>query len=118
MKLINRLSNWIIHIVTSKFFLVICTNKYIFLGTLAEFCAKYIDVDDESSKPFTCNICWKSFGKKQTTQLHIEGVHFPGTFQYDCYFCRTVLNTKKKLNHHINKSCEAALDAKRNENGF
>ena len=72
-----------------------------------------MNVNNESSKAYTCNICWKSFAAKGASELHIEGVHFPGTFEYHCNYCGAVLNTKKKFYHHTNKYCGAALEAKK-----
>jgi len=74
-------------------------------GSLKDLCEEYSTVcaDDEGFKSFKCTICQKLFAKKSDLAIHIEGLHFPGTFTYPCKYCGEVLDTKKRLYHHQSK---------------
>ena len=48
-----------------------------------------------------CAICDQYSGQqKRDTRNHIESVHFPNSFTYECQFCDMVLNTNKALARH------------------
>ena len=52
---------------------------------------------------YRCGICGKINGQKIHTQNHIESIHFPGTFQYDCKHCGMTFTGRNKLYIHVNQ---------------
>ena len=52
-------------------------------------------------KLFKCNICKKSFkGSKTSAVRHVEAIHFPGTYEYECDLCGEKLNSKRSLHKY------------------
>jgi len=64
--------------------------------------ARYIR-KDESSRLFVCILCGKSNNQKNNVMNHVEGVHFPNTFQYICQYCQKVHATKQSLYLHMSR---------------
>jgi len=56
--------------------------------------------EDGSTK---CTLCHYNAKTKSIASLHIESIHFPGLFSYNCQYCGQVANTKKSLRIHINR---------------
>ena len=53
------------------------------------------------SKGFKCIICGKILaGNKAEGRRHVEAVHFPGTYLYECEFCGKKLNSEKQFSNH------------------
>ena len=43
---------------------------------------------------------------------HVEAIHYPGTFQYECEYCRKKLNSKSQLANHKYKFCIKRIQSK------
>jgi len=72
-------------------------------GTFHEFINKSSD-----GLGWQCNICGKICSQKVNLTKHVESVHFPNSFSYDCRHCGETFNTKNKLYVHVqrtHKSC-------------
>ena len=52
---------------------------------------------------FKCSICGKINGRKDHAENHIESIHFPGTFQYNCKYCEMIFTGRNKLYLHVNQ---------------
>ena len=53
------------------------------------------------SKGFKCILCGKILaGNKAEGRWHVEAVHFPGTYEYECEFCGKKLNSEKQFSNH------------------
>ena len=62
---------------------------------------------------FKCTICEKTIqGKKKNGMVHVEAIHFPGTFQYECEFCGKKLNSMRQLGNHKSRSCIKRIQSK------
>ena len=51
-----------------------------------------------------CTICGKTGNDRGNLRKHIENVHFPGIFSYQCRHCppdSAVFPTRTKLNNHM-----------------
>jgi len=60
----------------------------------------YISKSDHTSC-WQCTICGKESAQKVNLVKHVENVHFPDSFSYDCKYCSQSFNTKNKLYVHI-----------------
>ena len=64
-------------------------------------------------RQFKCTICEKTIqGKKSDGMRHVEAIHYPGTFQYECEYCRKKLNSKSQLANHKYKFCIKRIQSK------
>jgi len=62
----------------------------------------YIEKDPASGpKSHRCTICGKTGNDRSNLRRHVESVHFPQSFQYDCKYCEKVFNAKNSLYVHI-----------------
>ena len=43
---------------------------------------------------------------------HVEAIHYPGTFQYECEYCGKKLNSKSQLANHKYKFCIKRIQSK------
>eukprot|EP00092_Neocalanus_flemingeri_P010079 GFUD01010862.1.p1 GENE.GFUD01010862.1~~GFUD01010862.1.p1 ORF type:complete len:336 (-),score=84.25 GFUD01010862.1:3-1010(-) len=70
-----------------------------------DFLNTYIEriVEGLSRGKFKCSICGKINGRKDHAENHIESIHFPGTFQYNCKYCELVFTGRNKLYLHVNQ---------------
>ena len=68
---------------------------------LHQFIEKVIDGVDKGK--YKCGICGKINGQKIHTQNHIESIHFPGTFEYNCKHCEMTFTGRNKLYIHVNQ---------------
>ena len=50
---------------------------------------------------FVCNLCGKANSQKSNMLNHVESVHFPSLFLYECPYCGKAHNTKNALSVHI-----------------
>ena len=59
-------------------------------------------VEAEGPSAWLCTIC-SSFRhrSKHNVQNHIEAVHFPNSFEYNCRVCGKVFNTRNKYYKHM-----------------
>jgi len=60
----------------------------------------YIAKSDQNSG-WQCTICGKESAHKGNLGKHVENVHFPDSFSYNCKYCNQVFNTKNKLHVHV-----------------
>jgi len=58
-------------------------------------------VKSSNGQRFQCTICGKESAQKGNLGKHVENVHFPSFFSYDCKYCSQSFNTKNKLYVHI-----------------
>jgi DNA-directed RNA polymerase subunit RPC12/RpoP len=66
---------------------------------------QYIEkIDVSGSAKFKCTLCGKLNGQKAHTENHIESIHFPGTFVYNCKYCGLRVAGRNKLYMHVNQS--------------
>ena len=68
---------------------------------LQQFIEKVTDGIDRGK--YKCGICGKINGQKIHTQNHIESIHFPGTFEYNCKHCSLTFTGRNKLYIHVNQ---------------
>ena len=62
----------------------------------------YIEKDPASGpKSHRCTICGKTGNDRSNLRRHVESVHFPESFQFDCKYCGKVYNAKNSLYVHI-----------------
>ena len=52
---------------------------------------------------FLCFLCEFSSTNRVHVLNHVESVHFPGSFKYQCDYCPKVLNTKNAKNVHMSR---------------
>ena len=58
----------------------------------------------EDGRPcFKCTLCGKQNSQKINVRNHIESVHFPGHFSYNCDHCEKTFKTKMALYVHVSK---------------
>ena len=56
--------------------------------------------EGENKGKFQCSLCGKISGKKGDAFLHVESIHFPGSYEYECDQCGEKFDTKAKLGNH------------------
>ena len=49
---------------------------------------------------FQCKLCGKISRYRKDSFLHVEGVHFPGSYEYPCDQCDEKFDTKVKWRYH------------------
>ena len=54
-----------------------------------------------TSDGFSCNICGKQNSQRGNSMNHVESVHFPNMFEYECYVCGKKANNYNSLQVHI-----------------
>ena len=52
---------------------------------------------------FMCFLCEFSSTNRVHVLNHVESVHFPGSYKYQCDYCPKVLNTKNAKNVHMSR---------------
>ena len=72
-----------------------------FLGDFQQYITKLLD--GSSKGQFQCLICGKISAQKIHAQNHVESIHFPGTFMYNCKYCSKSFNGRNKLYMHVNQ---------------
>ncbi|XP_023331615.1 transcription factor GAGA isoform X6 [Eurytemora carolleeae] len=50
---------------------------------------------------FSCTICGKQNSQRGNSMNHVESVHFPNLFEYECYVCGKKANNYNSLQVHI-----------------
>ena len=60
--------------------------------------------NSEDGKPLhRCTLCGKTGKDRSNLRRHVESVHFPASFHYNCQYCEKVFNAKNTLNVHISR---------------
>jgi len=75
------------------------------ISLLQQFIEKITDGNDKGK--YRCTMCGKINGQKIHTQNHIESIHFPGTFEYNCKHCDLSFSGRNKLYIHVNQMHKA-----------
>ena len=57
--------------------------------------------EGENIGEFQCSLCGKISKRKETAFLHVENIHFPGTYEHECDLCGEKFDTKAKLKNHL-----------------
>lgn len=70
-------------------------------GDSREFLKQHV-VFDGQSQTFSCVVCKKCFRRKQICENHVENIHFPNSFVYNCKYCGDSFNVRNKLYKHVN----------------
>jgi len=52
---------------------------------------------------FSCTLCMKYCANRRDGKNHLEAIHFPHQFAYNCSFCGKEHNSKNTLNVHITR---------------
>ena len=61
---------------------------------------RYAVYNKEVNK-FQCTVCNKQSARKDNLFKHIESVHFPDSFTYECTFCHETFSTRNKKENHL-----------------
>ena len=72
-------------------------------GLGREFFKNYVVKEEnlEGQMKLKCKICEKMMsGSYSDAVNHVENVHFPGSFVYDCPVCGDSFRSKQSLNNH------------------
>jgi hypothetical protein len=48
-----------------------------------------------------CTLCGKTSTDRSNLRKHVESIHFPGIYSYDCKYCHEIFTTRNFLNLHI-----------------
>ena len=56
--------------------------------------------EGENIGKIQCNLCGKISRDRTTSFQHVEGVHFPGSYEYQCDQCDKKFDTKGKWRIH------------------
>ena len=62
---------------------------------------EYVDFNTDA-KMFTCKLCFKAYARKFDLMSHIESVHFPNEFVYECEYCEAEFSNRNKRRRHMN----------------
>ena len=72
------------------------------MKVICEKCKKEFEYDNEYylNEPFQCTECAKSFDRKRSLEIHVNGVHKKLT-PFPCQECKKSFTAKGHLNRHI-----------------
>ena len=56
--------------------------------------------EGENKGMFKCHLCGKISRWRQVAAMHVENIHFPGSFEYQCDQCDQKFSTKNKWAQH------------------
>ena len=56
--------------------------------------------EGENIGKFQCNLCGKMSSKRRDSVRHVENIHFPGSYQYQCDHCDEKFDTNDKWRKH------------------
>ena len=82
-------------------------NHLLIAGESRQMLSNYIEqvVSEDGGRKYKCVLCTQIFHKKEHIENHVENIHFPGTFQYNCKYCGQSFDRRNMLyKHHM--SCE------------
>ena len=51
-----------------------------------------------------CTICHRVQSTRRDVRNHVESIHFPDLFVYECRVCAKKLKTKKSLDWHMSSA--------------
>ena len=57
--------------------------------------------EGENQGKFQCSLCGKISKRKGHAFLHVENIHFPGTYEHECDLCGEKFATKTKQKYHL-----------------
>eukprot|EP00092_Neocalanus_flemingeri_P105259 GFUD01134876.1.p1 GENE.GFUD01134876.1~~GFUD01134876.1.p1 ORF type:complete len:105 (+),score=13.50 GFUD01134876.1:100-414(+) len=77
--------------------------KFDITGTGSKMFLNYVEKSEESSG-WKCTVCGKESAQKQNLVKHVESVHFPGLFSYECKFCEKTFKAKNSLYFHVSST--------------
>ena len=87
------------------FELTFSLNVCYYLGDSRQFLNQHIErLFDGQLQTFLCVLCQKDFRRKQICENHVENIHFPNSFIYNCKYCGETFNVRNKLYKHVNTS--------------
>ena len=66
---------------------------------LHEYIKKF--AEGENMGRFQCTLCGKISRFKQRAVMHVESVHFPGSYEYECDQCSEKFGDRVELERHI-----------------
>ena len=49
---------------------------------------------------FSCSLCGKTAARTKDVRDHVENIHFPNMFTYQCDLCAEMLKSKTALKNH------------------
>ena len=56
--------------------------------------------EGENKGKFQCSLCGKISNRKERAFCHVENIHFPGSYEYECDQCGEKFDTKNKVYQH------------------
>ena len=56
--------------------------------------------EGEDIGKFQCNLCGNISNDKSWAWMHVEAIHFPGSYEYQCDQCDEKFDTKQKWRNH------------------
>ena len=56
---------------------------------------------DEVENAFRCNICGLKATRAAKVKDHLEAVHFPNTYRYECEYCSSVFYSRNAHRVHL-----------------
>lgn len=78
-------------------------KDYYFSGFEArEVLAEYLKQNEENQ--YECTICGAKNRLRPNVLNHVESVHFPGSFLYDCQICGKQFSSKNSRNVHVSRN--------------
>ena len=69
---------------------------------LEEYIEKVFDNESGVTR-YKCILCGKINNRKGHAENHIENIHFPGAFSYDCKYCEMTFSSKNSLYKHVHR---------------
>ena len=77
--------------------------RNIFSGLEArEVLAEYLKQNEDNQ--YECTICGAKNRLRPNVLNHVESVHFPGSFLYDCHICGKQFSSKNSRNVHVSRN--------------
>ena len=55
---------------------------------------------EQGKNRFSCQICGKTAARTKDVRDHVENIHFPNVYTYQCFICSEVLRSKTALKNH------------------
>lgn len=78
---------------------------YFIAGFTREMLLEYIEkFVDEGKTKFRCTLCGTVNGQRAHSENHVENIHFPGSFTYNCKYCEETFTLRNKLYKHVNSA--------------
>ena len=75
---------------------------YVLGDTRREVLDEYVLLENVDGRTgFKCKLCGKINTHRYHTLNHVESVHFPSSFNYECNICGKQYNSKNSLNVHV-----------------